>query len=87
MPNYRYPMQDYSRAGSCCPSRPDNTGSRRNPCCEDHSDRDAYSGIPPPMAFVPWQNWQAIYDAEKGFHCGTIFEELNKPFRGKGGCC
>ena len=87
MPNYRYPMQDYSRAGGCCPPRADNTGNRRNPCCEDHSDRDPLSGMPLAMAFVPWQNWRAIYDVEKGFHCGTIFEELNKPFRGTGGYC
>lgn len=39
------------------------------------------------MAYVPWQTWQSLYDAEKGFSCGTIFQELNKPFRGMGGCC
>ena len=43
----------------------------------------------PAMAYVPWQEWQNIYEAEKGFHKGTIFEELDKPFRGigMGGCC
>lgn len=39
------------------------------------------------MAYVPWQEWQSLYDAEKGFACGTLFQELNKPFRGMGGCC
>lgn len=38
------------------------------------------------MASVPWQKWQYIYDAEKGFHRGTIFEELDKPFEGRGMC-
>ena len=37
------------------------------------------------MAYVPWQTWQDIYEAEKGFHYGTIFQELNMPFLGKGG--
>ena len=27
-----------------------------------------------------------FYEAGKGFHRGTIFEELDLPFKGKGGC-
>ena len=38
------------------------------------------------MAYVKWQTWQKIYDPEKGLHCGTIFQELNLPFCGIGGC-
>ena len=37
------------------------------------------------MAYVPWQKWQNIYAVDKGFHCGTIFQELNLPFSGKRG--
>lgn len=37
------------------------------------------------MAYVPWQTWRDIYNVEKALQCGTIFEELNKPFLGKGG--
>lgn len=37
-------------------------------------------------AYVPWQSWRHIYEAGKGFHRGTIFEELDLPFKGKGGC-
>ena len=48
-------------------------------CCECLTD------MPLAMAYVPWQEWRAIYEVDKGFHCGTIFEELTKPF--KGGCC
>ena len=36
--------------------------------------------------YVPWQSWRPIYEAGKGFHRGTIFEELDLPFKGKGGC-
>ena len=38
------------------------------------------------MAYVRWQEWQKIYDAEKGFCRGTIFQELDLPFYGVGGC-
>lgn len=51
-------------------------------CCDKD---DAFEGMPLAMAYVPWQMWRNIYDAEKGFSCGTIFEELDKPFRGMGG--
>ena len=39
------------------------------------------------MAYVPWQKWQNIFEADKGFHCGTIFQELHKPFEHAGGGC
>ena len=38
------------------------------------------------MAYVKWQKWQNIYDAEKALCHGTIFEELDLPFCGLGGC-
>lgn len=53
------------------------------PCCDRE---DSLDGMPLAMAYVPWQTWQRIYDAEKGFCRGTIFEELDKPFHGMGGC-
>ena len=46
---------------------------------------DTIHNMPLAMAYVPWQTWRDIYDAEKGFHYGTIFKELDKPFLGKGG--
>ena len=30
-----------------------------------------------------WQSWRHIYEAGKGFHRGTIFEELDLRLRGK----
>ena len=51
------------------------------------NDRDdALEGMSIAMAYVPWQSWRHIYEAGKGFHRGTIFEELDLPFKGKGGC-
>lgn len=46
---------------------------------------DPLYGMPLAMAYVPWQNWREIYDLCEGFQTGTIFEELDKPFLGRGG--
>ena len=37
------------------------------------------------MAYVPWQKWQNIYEPCKALECGTILQELDKPFLGRGG--
>lgn len=43
-------------------------------------------GCPIGMAYVPMQQWRQLYDPTVGFHRGTIFMELDKPFLGKEGC-
>lgn len=45
-------------------------------------DRD--KAFLPVMAYVPWQELQAVYEPEKALCCGTLFPELYKPF--SGGC-
>lgn len=55
-------------------------------CAVDDGKRDSITDMPLAMAYVPWQRWQNIYDAEKGFCRGTIFQELDLPFFGVGGC-
>ena len=55
----------------------------RSGCCDRD---DVLDGMPIAMAYVPWQNWNHIYESGKGFQRGTIFEELDLPFRGRGGC-
>lgn len=90
MPNYRYNSQDYTRRTSRGQTRgpvqvPASCPETPCPVCRD--DRyDELSDMPLAMAYVPWQAWRNLYDAEKGLHRGTIFEELDKPFRGIGGC-
>lgn len=42
--------------------------------------------MPIAMSYVPWQTWKNIYSPEQALRVGTIFEELNKPFCGMGGC-
>lgn len=38
------------------------------------------------MSYVPWQQWGNLYQADEGYHQGTIFKDLNMPFTGKGMC-
>lgn len=55
---------------------------------EPDCDRDCDKGNEPVdemmigMTYTPWQKWRDLYDVEKGYCCGTIFAELDKPFRG-----
>lgn len=77
MQNYRYPSKDQSRCKS---------PERNIVCCNDRSGYDELSCFPLAMAYVPWQKWCALYEADKGFCRGTIFEQLDKPFYGMGGC-
>ena len=55
-------------------------------CTADNYKTDGFADMPLAMAYVPWQRWQNIYDAEKGFCRGTIFQELDLSFMGIGGC-
>lgn len=81
MQNYRsnaMPYNNYRHAQPPCMNH-----SRTDDTCM--ANRDMYGNKSLAMAYVPWQTWRDLYDAEKGFHCGTIFKELNLPFLGKGG--
>ena len=57
--------------------------NRQKPC--DVKDK-LRKEFPVAMAYVPWQRYPEPYPVCKGFIRGTIFEELDKPFLGKGGC-
>lgn len=40
--------------------------------------------FPIAMAYVPWQQFDGIYDdLERAYRNGTIFPELDKPFTGR----
>ncbi len=42
---------------------------------------------PPGMAYVPYQMWDDVYEADMGMCRGTMFPVLDKPFSGmEGGC-
>lgn len=65
-----------------------NAGSRRP--MEEHRScgcrYDALEDFALAMAYVPWQRWGNLFEPCKALQCGTIFEDLSKPFYGKGGC-
>lgn len=75
--NMRYQRQGYFNS---------NYASCVNQACPCQREQDVLFDLPIAMAYVPWQKWEKIYDIQKGFQQGTIFEKLDKPFRGKGGC-
>ncbi len=86
MPNYHYHASDYMRRSPHARTAfPEN---RPQTSCPVYMEEkyDELNRMPLAMAYVPWQTWQNLYNAEKGFCRGTIFEELDKPFKGTGGC-
>ena len=49
-------------------------------------DANKKTGFPAPaMAYVPWQNWENLYNECDAFERGTAFPSLDLPFTGKGG--
>lgn len=47
-------------------------------------DREgAFEGFGLAMAYIPWQRWGEVYNAEKGLDRGTIFPALDMPFSGR----
>lgn len=90
MPNYRYHSSDYMRHGqysrqgsSSCDMQKDTSGSR---CHNEKITCEELSNLPLAMAYVPWQEWGCLHEPETGFRRGTIFQSLDKPFQGIGGC-
>jgi len=60
------------------------------PCAVD--ERTACKEIdmdhfPVAMLYVPWQKWCQTYELDRALRSGTIFPDLDRPFRGvrKGG--
>lgn len=93
MPNYNYRTNDYMRRNQCGRSM-NMPPAKREPECNAYAEmhtadccvHDLLNGMPIAMSYVPWQEWHDIYPAEKALCRGTIFEELDKPFLGIGGC-
>ena len=95
MQNFRNNVSFYNRENSCgcerqtdCDRKPDRMMDRRDAFqeipCQAHL---THEHMPLAMAYVPWQRGQNLFEACKGFHCGTIFQELHKPFEHAGGGC
>lgn len=50
--------------------------------CNNHRKNDYVDKMPLAMAYVPWQEWDCVYEAVQGIQAGTIFPELEMPFYG-----
>jgi hypothetical protein len=70
-----------------------NSFGRRNPamqsgcgcgCTDDASSiqNDALRGLPVGIGYVPWQQWECVYNPDEGLARGTIFPSLDLPFYG-----
>lgn len=71
----------------CSDRTSDRLCSDRHEFCRANNGKaslDHVDHMGPAMGYVPWQPWEEIYDMEKGLYRGTIFCNLDKPF--KGGC-
>ncbi len=42
-------------------------------------------GLPLAIAYVPRQAWRELYEPEKALGRGTVFKELDKPYKWEGG--
>lgn len=73
MPNCNMPRYDMNR------SMPNDMAHYMR----DHEGSCMCDDYPIGMGYVPWQEFKNLYEAEKGFHAGTIFMELEKPFIGR----
>lgn len=72
-------------SGSCMESR-----NKSYYSCDKVEDTDIYElvdRLPLTMAYVPDQRFKTTFELQRGFHVGTIFPELCKPFCGKRGVC
>jgi len=66
-------------------------GNNRNRgCCPNNNGTDMglnfdnmkLGDLPLAMSYVPFQRWQSTYPLEKALQRGTIFPELDLPFKG-----
>ena len=70
-------MDTFDCVNNCRNQRDMSTG---NYCCKERNalpDRVTVA-----MAYVPFQQWDEIYAADKGLSVGTMFPCLNLPFVG-----
>ena len=53
------------------------------PSCENSGRSWGLSGHPLAMVYSPMQEFDKLYELDKGFNAGTIFSELDLPFSGR----
>ena len=53
------------------------------PTCEMSNKSFGLKGYPLASVYAPIQEFDKLYDLDKGFNAGTIFSELDLPFMGR----
>ena len=53
------------------------------PSCENSGKSYGLKGYPLAMVYSPMQEFDRLYELDKGFNAGTIFSELDLPFSGR----
>jgi hypothetical protein len=66
----------------------DNTTGETTASCPCQNNGNNYTDMPVDdmtigMSYVPWQQWDDIYDSAEALSKGTIFAELFKPWIGR----
>lgn len=79
-------MQNYYQRPPMRPPYQNTQPAFHGPGAKGSCPKDKADGFPLAMAYVPWQRYSDPYPVCKAFVRGTIFEALDKPFMGKGGC-
>lgn len=55
--------------------------------CRESYENDCLTDLPLGSAYVPWQKFEKVFEADKGFMYGSIFAELVLPFYGARAAC
>ena len=74
-------MSELQKILSGCGNSP--TASLDLPTCENGSKGFGLKGYPLAMVYSPMQEFDKLYELDKGFNAGTIFSELDLPFEGR----
>lgn len=75
----------YGRRNSSMPTMPPTSCGSNNCNCMDNAtsiQNDALRGLPVGIGYVPWQQWECVYNVDEGLSRGTIFPSLDLPFYG-----
>lgn len=65
---------------NCSNCTRNNPNFSASPQSDDSCPYPGLDRLPLAMAYVPWQQWNNIYEPSKGLWVGTIFQELDLPF-------
>ena len=90
-PHSQRNSQRYTRQSTQCRDMQNTDHMHNHSSCHNSEQNDARlgsacAGTPSlAMAYSPFQYFQNVYDAEEGLWRGTIFKELDKPWK-VGGC-